>query len=120
MSAIVQILTGELPAHVKDAKRKKYHRDHWHAHPEYKTANAARKRERYATDEEYREQRKQQEQRRRDKMTPEQRAADNARRKERTNNLPQEEYDRRMKAKAEACKRWRARRKAEQAAGGGK
>ena len=34
MSAIVQILTGELPAHVKDAKRKKYHRDHWHAHPE--------------------------------------------------------------------------------------
>ena len=65
MSAIVQILTGELPAHVKDAKRKKYHRDHWHAHPEYKTANAARKRERYATDEEYREQRKQQEQQRR-------------------------------------------------------
>lgn len=114
MSLIQLVLSGALPPAVEDAKRRAYHRAFWHAHPEYKQADAERKRERYATDPEFRERRKEDERGRRAAMTPEQRAADRQRRKNRLVALSAEEYERRMRKQAEKSKRWRAKVKLSQ------
>lgn len=109
---IAYILRGTVPPLVADARRRKYYRDRWHTRPEDRAANAKRKRERYATDEAFREKCKADARARRAAMTPEQRAAEQQRRKERLAALPVEEYERRRALAAERTRKWRQKQKA--------
>lgn len=114
--SILWVLTGKRPAIIGQTLTRKYHRDYWRAHPEYKQNDAARKREKYATDPEYREKRKQAERERQKKKTPEQRAAEYQRRKLQTLELTDAEYNRRREKQNERSRKWRAKKKAEKGA----
>lgn len=109
--SIADVLRGAIPPVIAGERRRKYHREFWHAHPDYKVRDTERKAERYATDPDFRKQRKAAERERRAGMTAEQRAADNARRKARMIKLSPEEYERRLNAAAERCRRWRQKQK---------
>lgn len=102
-----------LPPVIKEERSKKYHRDFWHAHPEYKEKDKGRKAKRYANDPEFRERCKQQERERWASLTPEERKEAYQRRKLKNAMLPEEEYLRRRKAASERQRKWRAKKKAE-------
>ena len=110
MSLIQYVLSGTLPPEVAEAKRKAYHRNYWHAHPEYQERDTKRKRERYASDPEYREKRRAESRKIRASMTEEQRAAERARRKARIIEMTEQEYQNHLEKQAERSKRWRQKR----------
>lgn len=105
-----------LPEFLRQAYVRKYHREYWHAHPEYKVRDLARKNEKYANDPEYREKKKATERERRRNWTPEQHAADYQRRKLKSLELTDAEYNRRRQKQNERSRKWRAKKKAESAA----
>ena len=111
MNLVRYLLLGEVTPEVRAARKRAYHRRYWHSRDDLKVKDRDRKREKYATDAEYREQRKAAERERRRAMTPEQRAANYQRRKARDMELTPEEYERRRLMRNEAARRWKAKKK---------
>ena len=111
MDLIRYLLLGEVTPEVRAERARRYHRSYLRAREDLKEKDKARKRARYATDEQFREKRKAYARERQKAMAPEQRAAAYQRRKEREAQLPVEEFERKRARRIEATRRWRQKKK---------
>lgn len=109
---IRSIVKGELPPVVKKARVRQYHREYWHAHPEYREAASERTRTRRATDPEVREKHNAAERKRRAAMSAEQKAESYQRRKLKLAAMSEADYQAHLAKQRERLQQWRAKKKA--------